>query len=298
MRLLIAAMLLAYFSFAGATIEGTFWDPRFDGEGWTIESQNDLAFLTWYTYEDDGAPTFRTALCTVTYQAISLEEVVVTLTGALLVTRNRNETTELGPFTAEFRPQQGRLVGAVNANGVERTLEPFNFNFINDADFLHGVWSVAEVSTTETDSDTIVFAVAQALLEDGVTPAKEFTTLDSGGTPGFAYFDEDEEAFVAVQEIEDGDIAVAKFFTTDDKALGFVFETDAAGNVISEPSVILAASSLNTPGERDSQASLLGVLAAQKSRPLTIPMRKVQPQTFQQMRERLRVSRSEAKSSD
>ncbi|MEM7709134.1 MAG: hypothetical protein AAF358_26535, partial [Pseudomonadota bacterium] len=46
MRLLIAAMLLAYVSFAGATIEGTFWDPRFNGEGWTIESQNDLAFLS------------------------------------------------------------------------------------------------------------------------------------------------------------------------------------------------------------------------------------------------------------
>ncbi|MDJ0657202.1 MAG: hypothetical protein QNJ40_23785 [Xanthomonadales bacterium] len=298
MRSLFAAILLSFVSLAGATIEGTFWDPRFNGEGWTIESQNDLAFLTWYTYEADGSPTFRTAVCTVTYEAVSLDEVVVTLTGTLSITRNRTETTELGPFTAEFRPQQGRLVGTVSANGEERVLEPFNFNFVNDADFLHGIWSVAEVSTTETDSDTIIFNVAQAILEDGLTPAKEFTTLDSGGTPGFAYFDEDEEAFVAVQEIEDNNIAVAKFFSTDDKALGFVFETDPNGNVISDPSVILAASSLNTEGERSSQAGLLGVIANRKSKPLTIPMRKVRPHTFEQMRERLRLLRDTQADSD
>ncbi|MEM9531457.1 MAG: hypothetical protein AAGA23_11095 [Pseudomonadota bacterium] len=294
MRIWTATLLTLTFGAASATIEGTFWDRSFDGEGWAIESQNDIAFFTWYTYESDGSPTFRTATCELTYSAVSLDSVVTSCSGTLSLTRDRTNTTALGPFSAEFRWVEGRLRGIVDANGDTRNLEPFNFNFADDADFLHGIWSVAEIGTEETDADTVIFDEAPSVLEDGTTPARTFTTLDSDGAPGFAYFDSDENAFVGVQELPDGTRGVVRFQPTDDKALGVVFDTDAAGNMLSDPDVVLLASVLNTEGERASQAALLGLISGKRSRPLTMPLRRVPRHTFAQLRERLRQLQRES----
>ncbi len=55
MRILLAVLLFVWPLTTYATIEGTLWDPTIPGEGWTVESQNDLAFITYYMYED-GRP--------------------------------------------------------------------------------------------------------------------------------------------------------------------------------------------------------------------------------------------------
>ncbi len=285
MKKAFACMLLTYSLSASATVEGVFWDPAFNGEGWTIEGQNDLAFFTWYTYEDNGDPTFRTALCPLTYEALSLTDLEISCTGTLTVTRDRNDSTGLGPFSAVFRLVAGRWVGDINANGTLRTLEPFNYNFRNSIDFLRGVWIVAELTTEDTDSDTVIFSSEETTLDDGVTPARMFTTVDSGSAPGFVYFDEAEESFIAVQEFE-GERGVARFPSTDDKTLGVVFETDAAGNIISELTPVVIASALNTEGETAALGSFLQEAARKAARApaLTIPMTRVPQHTFEQMR--------------
>ncbi|MFK7956856.1 MAG: hypothetical protein AB8B96_12255 [Lysobacterales bacterium] len=83
---------------------------------------------------------------------------------------------------------------------------------------------------------------------------------------------------------------MARFLSTDDKALSVVFDTDAAGNVTSDPTVIVAASAANTTGEALALNDLLGVVvrkAAANPKPLTTSMRKISQQTFDQSRRRM-----------
>ncbi len=61
------------------------------------------------------------------------------------------------------------------------------------------------------------------------------------------------------------------------------------------PDVVLLASVLNTEGERASQAALLGLVSGKRSRPLTLPLRKVPRHTFEQLRLRLEALQRESR---
>ncbi len=269
-----AAVLLLFTCTASATIEGTFWDPNFAGEGWTIESQNDLAFFTWYTYNDDGTPTFRTVVCEVEY-ALQNDALTQTCEGTLFVTRNRTDSEEAGDFSVIFTidPDDGRPRGQLSANGEDRIIEPFDFNFVNRVDYLHGVWLATEVTQDLiTTSVGIVFNDQAGQLQDG-RPAREFQTFD--GRFGYAYFEETEGRYVVVIENGDGTLVVMRMTGNDDGGPGIGQLLDANFNPLTPINYYQFSTIANTEGEEDIFAQTFADIFSKRARTRAAPMRAI-----------------------
>ncbi len=250
-------LLLAYAQAALATVEGTFWDPSFDGEGWAIESQNDVAFVTWYTYESDGSPTFRAGIADVTYQVSSIFDLTVTLTGDLFKVTDRTNSSRVGSFSMVFRSDTGSLVGTVNVLGESRRIVPFAFNFSSAVDYFHGIWVVALFGTVANDAQTVLFSTVETTLTDG-TPAKEYTIFENN-LPGFIYWEPLVNGFLAVTDQLDGTFTVTQIQSSDDKSIGVSVLTDGNFNVLSDSVFIIATSIANTEGEVRALSALLGI---------------------------------------
>jgi hypothetical protein len=245
-----AVFLLTLIATAQATaLEGLFADPDFEGEGWSVESQNDKAFWTWFTYDDDGEPTFRVALAEVTITVDPLGNIIIDMAGTLFRVRNRNEDTVEGPFVARFQSIAGQLVGDVNAAGQRRSLVPFDYNFSNTIDKLHGYWSITTLDpalATGASVFALQFSEQQITLPDD-TPAKEFQTFD--GKPGMVFYDNGLALFVAAIDNGDNTIQVVSFEGNDQRSFGFTVTTDDSGRPISAIDLIYANALANTEQE-------------------------------------------------
>ena len=232
-----------------AALEGLFVDPNFEGEGWSVESQNDLAFWTWFTYDDNGEPTFRVALAEVDITVDPLGNIIIDMSGTLLRVKNRNEATEEGPFTARFQSIAGQLVGDINAAGQRRSLVPFEFNFSNKIDMLHGYWSITTLDPalpTGASVFALQFSDEQITLPDG-TEAREFQTFD--GKPGVVFYDIGLALFVAAIDNGDNTRQVISFEGSDQRSFGFTVTINDAGLLVSPINLVYANALANTEQE-------------------------------------------------
>lgn len=262
MRTVLFSFVLLSATAAHATFEGTFWDPSFAGEGWAIESQNDLAFWTWYTYDANGNPVFRTALCDLSYNYSQIDSSRTTCTGDLYSTRNRTQTSRLGSFFAEFVISSGVLSITVNAAGNQRSLRPFDFNYSSPLDRIHGVWSYAELDTFGS-STLVVFESGTDALDDG-TPIRYFETAQ--GDLGLIFWDDGLASYIALVATGTNRFDLITFAASDDKALGVTAVVDSNLNQLTQPSLVLATSITNTEGETNALRTLLGVGKSQTVR--------------------------------
>lgn len=58
---------------------GIWFDPIHDGEGWIIQVSDDLtAFLTWYTYDENGKLMWMIGIGSITGNTLTIEELTVT----------------------------------------------------------------------------------------------------------------------------------------------------------------------------------------------------------------------------
>jgi len=257
-----------------SALEGLFADPAFEGEGWSVESQNDLAFWTWFTYDENGEPTFRVALAEVTISVDPLGNIIIDMAGTLFRVRNRNENTEEGPFTARFQSIAGKLVGDINAAGQRRTLSPFDYNFSNKIDMLHGYWSITTLDpalATGASVFALQFSDQQIALPDD-TPAKEFQTFD--GKPGMVFYDTGLALFVASIDNGDNTTTVVTFEGSDQRSFGVTVQTDANGVPISNIDLVYAnalANSEQEAGAVDQLFPFFPFTAKSQSQRLTSP---------------------------
>jgi hypothetical protein len=243
---LLSALIM---SSQASALEGLFADPNFEGEGWSVESQNDLAFWTWFTYDEDGEPTFRVALAEVTITVDPLGNIIIDMAGTLFHVRNRNENTEEGPFVARFQSIAGQLVGDINAAGQRRSLVPFGYNFANEVDMLHGYWSITTLSpdlATGASVFALQFSDEQITLPDD-TPAREFQTFD--GKPGVVFYDIGLALFVASVDNGDDTITVVTFEGSDQRSFGVTTTTDQNGVPISAIELVYANALANSEQE-------------------------------------------------
>ena len=234
-----------------AALEGLFADPNFAGEGWSVESQNDLAFWTWFTYDDNGEPAFRVALADVNITVDPLGNIIIDMSGTLLRVKNRNEATEEGPFVARFQSIAGQLVGDINAAGQRRSLVPFEFNFSNKSDLLHGYWSITTLDpalATGASVFALQFRDEQITLPDG-TEAKEFQTFD--GKPGVVFYDVGLALFVASIDNGDNTRQVVSFEGSDRRSFGFTVTIDDSGLLVSPINLVYANALANTEQEEN-----------------------------------------------
>ena len=136
------------------------------------------------------ARTIRASICNNSYQSEGTDS-FESCAGDLFapVDGSPGQTERVGDFLIEFSLREdGRPVGAVNAAGTMRTLEPFEFNFSDSADIFHGLWvlTVVNQETLATSSNVAVFFAEESTFSDG-TPVRLLETYE--GDLGFAYQD-------------------------------------------------------------------------------------------------------------
>ncbi|HRQ65691.1 MAG TPA: hypothetical protein PKZ76_12655 [Xanthomonadaceae bacterium] len=142
----IACVLLLALSAMRVDANSFYWDPAFNGEGWSIDRQNDVVFLAWYTYEANNQPTFFTAAGVPSYSVIrgpdASEDIYVAQFTATLARSVRGQPAQsAGALT--FRHEQGDGIDRilVNAAGQQRTLVPFMYAYPQRGDALQGLWA-------------------------------------------------------------------------------------------------------------------------------------------------------------
>lgn len=258
----IAAVVLAFAglvsSVASASVEGLFWDPAFPGEGWALESENDVFALTWYRYDDAGQPTFRVGSGPITYTNVanalpgSSDALVYTITGRLYRATATSET-DVGGFTVTFTPDaQGRLIGQMNAAGTVRRLERFHFALNEDGpiDQWHGAWVLSGLGTS-TVSDFAVYMeldVASQEFDEGV--GRTFVTAD--GAEGVVVFDDvDRTTYISFEGGTANQFVSGYILHDDDSGIGEAQLVNGSGQALSTSFYLTAVSLANTEGEFD-----------------------------------------------
>lgn len=262
------ALLVCAFP-ASASIEGLWWDPSVSGEGWTFVSQNDLAAITWYRYEN-GAPAFRTVLANTAYAVVVSggdQVLQFQLTGKVYRTTNFTNTVEVGDFLAVFQPVGGVMTGTVTAEGVTRTLVPFIYNYSSPVEFYRGLWNVSNLANAQLDAGAMlaVFATQTGTLDDG-TPARLFETSD--GRFGGVYYDLQARRFVAVVLNDDGSFVLAFLGANNKASLGEAALFSPLGVQISDPTLVVAAAIANSDGELAALRAILGLPPGSKGWPM------------------------------
>ena len=244
MRILLAALLFVWPLTTYATIEGTLWDPTIPGEGWTVESQNDLAFITYYMYED-GRPAFRTALANVTYVSGASR-----YSGTLYRTENRTNSTAVGSFTGELRVlPDGRVRGTFNAAGVIRNVENFDYNFSETLDRFHGTWLIAQFDSTPIGDGLATMArFASTISQDQFGRFRAFQT--SQGFTGYIEIIAADGRVRSFTDFQNGTGALFEGTASDDSAVGIGYLVNSASFARLGPDQFgLAKSVTNTEGE-------------------------------------------------
>lgn len=239
---------------AVASIEGLWWDPSVNGEGWTFESQNDLAAITWYRYED-GQPAFRTILANVTYgTAMDGGQQTLQFQMAGRVYRTTNNTENVDGF----------MRGVVSAEGQTRVVVPFIYNYANQLEFYRGIWNVSNLAIPGvTSGAALVFFNPQTqLLSDG-TPAREFVTSD--GSEGFVIYDEELRTSIFIAYDGNGGFMGGYLGANNKVGVGEGAFFDSAGNQVTDFFPMVATAIANSDGEMDALLPILGVSVSKSS---------------------------------
>lgn len=139
---------------------GLWWDPARDGSGWEINMGGDVFFGIWYTYNEDGSPTWYTtngSLADGHYE------------GDLLsfswdyINKKVNAPTIAGDVTVDFLNQQlAEIQWQLGEHQYHRTLRPFIFAATPTLSDYSGSWFDPQESgygmTIQTQGD-ITYAV-------------------------------------------------------------------------------------------------------------------------------------------
>lgn len=244
----IAAALLFASPSAYASVDGVFFDPAFAGEGWTFESQNDRVGATWYTYESNGQPTFRTLVGTVTAAADSSgRDLTYQMSGQVFRTESRTNTTQVGTFVANFRTVGTEQIGTITAAGATRSLRRFDFAFGSPLDKIRGIWAISTLAADRSSSAVaITFKSSLDAITVGGTPTqgRRFVTYD--GFPGIVFVSS--TGYFQVQAAIAQGTLVAEFAGGDEGGLGIV-ALFSGGNRISDFEGFIASDLANTEGE-------------------------------------------------
>lgn len=170
-----ACALLLLLPFARVDANSFYWDPAFNGEGWSIDRQNDVIFLAYYTYEANNQPTFLTAVGEPTYSLVAGPDAtqdvhVAQFTGTLFRSQRGQPATAAG--TLAFRHEQGNGIDRilVSFNNQSRTLVPFYYAYPTRGHALFGLWAMSFIN-----ADLGVTGMLALVEED------DLLALDNGG---------------------------------------------------------------------------------------------------------------------
>jgi hypothetical protein len=139
--------------------DGLWWNPAEPGSGYSVLIRERTGFVSWYSYEANGRPTFYTVQGTLTrlgeLDRIRLGYAVV-LTGPLLRSSGGQapggahtapSTSDAGIGTAEFRFIDSRRAELrLTQNGVARapvSIQPFDPEGIPEDELLLGRWAIS-----------------------------------------------------------------------------------------------------------------------------------------------------------
>lgn len=226
---------------ANASLRGALWDPTQGGEGWTFESQNDVVAGTWYMYEADGSPSFRTFVA----QSTTNSQGQFVLNGDLYRIVTRGTSVREGAFTGTFSFQRGAFRGTVNAAGNIRNLESFNYAFAEPLDRLHGIWSFSLLGAGVSESIAVQFS-RNVLVVNGLR-TKQFVT--SLGQPGAVLFDGPTSTYVGIASVGNGQYYCFEGDATDDATVGIGYYGNANCARSSATFYNVGKSFVNTEGE-------------------------------------------------
>jgi hypothetical protein len=218
-RLAFAVLLLL--PLARAEANSFYWDPSFNGEGWSIDRQNDIVFLAWYTYDGGNQPTFLTAVGRPAYSVVRGEDAsedvhVAQFTDTLIRSRRGQAAEQVGTLT--FRHEQGdgidRII--VNAAGQQRTLVPFTYAYPTPGDALLGLWAFSFIDADlGVDGSLLLFEEEAFALDDG---GFVFGDDPASGREVLAVYLQDAEVIVFIAETGDPavDLVAGVFHTVKD----------------------------------------------------------------------------------
>ena len=245
-------------SIASASVEGLFWDPDFPGEGWALESENDVFVLTWYRYDDAGQPTFRVGNGPITYTNVadalpgSSDALVYTISGRLYRATATSET-DVGGFTVTFTPDaQGRLIGQMNAAGTVRRLERFHYALNEDGpiDQWHGAWVLSGLGTDEVSDFAVYMELDVPSQEFAEGVGRTFVTAD--GAEGVVVYDDiDRTTYISFEGATADQFVSGYILHDDDSGVGEAQLVNGAGQALSSSFYLTAVSLANTEGEFD-----------------------------------------------
>jgi hypothetical protein len=139
--------------------DGLWWNPAEPGSGYSVLIRERTGFVSWYSYETNGRPTFYTVQGTLTrlgeLDRIRLGYAVV-LTGPLLRSSGGQapggahtapSTSDAGIGTAEFRFLDSRRAELrLTQNGVARapvSIQPFDPEGVPEDELLLGRWAIS-----------------------------------------------------------------------------------------------------------------------------------------------------------
>ncbi len=241
--LLVIAALIP--GFASASLEGAYWDPSQNGEGWTFESQKDIIAGTWYMYEPDGRSSFRVFSGSI----VASPQGVFTINATMYQAVSRGNNQLVGNLSGTFSVINGQIRGTVNAAGVVRHLEQFTYAFAEPLDFFHGIWAISLLGINVGDAIAIQFS-PNVVPVNGIR-TKQFVTAQ--GAPGAIGFDASTGGYYGLVNLGGGQYYCFSGTSSDDATIGSGYYGTSTCAPTSAAFFNVGKSILNTEGELAAQ---------------------------------------------
>lgn len=212
--------------------EGVYWDPATPGEGFTFDTQAGLGFMTIYTYDGQGEPTFLTAIGTLDTRAKGSERPV--FEADVYRTRDFTDSELVGELTLFDRHAD---LSRLTMRWDEREIELERFVYAYPAEplgRLAGTWLFVILDEVPEGAGLVDFiAVDPTPRQDGRGGYLQARSLSSSELTRVYH---EEGAYLAVTPIggEPGATWVMRFEANENFASGESFDGDGAGMIVGE----------------------------------------------------------------
>lgn len=250
-RIIIGSML-GLCLWAGSGWAGSlYWDPRFPGEGWSFDNQDDLLGVTRYTYDGGGTPVYQIGALQLSW--IERDGYLLKRgSGEVFQVVGRDQSASIGSVSIEASTVNGVEIINVNAPGFTRRLEPFVFNYSETLDRYNGVWVSSMVADDDAEVNLIRFEDRFGTISVGGAPIRvKYYRSVFYGTEGVVGFDSVAKRYVVIEDAGGGDFLIASLSELNDSAFGEGAYFNAQGQQISDDYIIHVSSPAPTTRSGD-----------------------------------------------
>lgn len=225
MRRLFACLilLLSHSALAFVPAPGLWNTDAIDGQGFNIETQNDVMIVTAYVFDQAGNQIWYLAVGTYSEATSTFTGTLANAVGGSCLTcPYKPPTAKSGNAGGTLKIAfQSRENGVATINGGSaRAITHFNYGYNGKTGYFFGEWQFSFNVLGLVDAQWVVFPGATYLGSDGKTYAQGYLDGKQASTAALAIYDSSSDVYVVVIDDNTGYIITYGFYGDNGRMIG------------------------------------------------------------------------------